>query len=58
VNIPTLVLVGGANPDGMVDIGRRISDTMPNVRHHVLEGQEHVVPPETLVPVLTEFFGA
>jgi hypothetical protein len=27
---------------------------MPNGRHRVLEGQEHVVPPEVLVPVLAD----
>jgi pimeloyl-ACP methyl ester carboxylesterase len=58
VAIPTLVLLGGANPDWMVDIGRQIAEVMPNGRHTVLEGQEHVVPPEVLVPVLAEFFGA
>ncbi len=40
----------------MIDIGRQLADAMPNGRHGVLEGQEHVVPPELLAPVLTEFF--
>jgi hypothetical protein len=40
----------------MTDVGRRLADVMPNGRHCVLEGQEHVVPPEVLVPVLAEFF--
>ncbi len=56
VSIPALVLSGGASPDWMVDMGRRIADGMPKGRHGVLEGQEHVVPPEILVPVLVEFF--
>lgn len=56
VTMPTLVLVGGANPDGMVDIGGQIADALPNGRHRILEGQEHVVAPEVLVPVLAEFF--
>jgi pimeloyl-ACP methyl ester carboxylesterase len=56
VTTPALVLSGGASPAWMIDIARQIADTMPNGRHRVLEGQEHVVPPEILVPVLTEFF--
>jgi hypothetical protein len=28
---------------------------LPQGRHRVMEGQEHVVPPEVLVPVLTGF---
>jgi pimeloyl-ACP methyl ester carboxylesterase len=56
VTIPALVLCGGASPAWMIDIGRQIADAMPNGRHRVLEGQEHVVAPELLAPVLAEFF--
>jgi pimeloyl-ACP methyl ester carboxylesterase len=51
----TLVLVGGASPEWMIDVGNLPGDALPNVRYRVLEGQEHVVPPELLVPVLAEF---
>jgi pimeloyl-ACP methyl ester carboxylesterase len=56
VTPPTLVLVGGASPAWMIDVGREVADAMPNGRHSVLEDQEHVVPPELLAPVLAEFF--
>jgi pimeloyl-ACP methyl ester carboxylesterase len=56
VTIPTLVLVGGASPEWMIDVSRRLAERLPNGRHCVLEGQEHVVPPEVLVPALEEFF--
>ena len=56
VTPPTLVLVGGASPAWMIDLGRQVADEMPNGQHRVLEGQEHVVPPELLAPVLVEFF--
>ena len=56
VTIPALVLTGGADYPWMIDVGRRLADAMPNGRHRVLEGQEHTVPPEVLVPVLAEFF--
>jgi pimeloyl-ACP methyl ester carboxylesterase len=56
VRTETLVLVGGASPAWMIGIGRQVADALPNGRHKVLEGQEHIVPPEVLVPVLAEFF--
>ena len=52
----SLVLVGGASPEWMSDVGKQVADALPNGQHMVLEGQEHVVPPEVLVPVLAEFF--
>ena len=55
VAAPTLVLCGGASPAWMIDIAGQISDASPNGRHRVLEGQEHVVSPEVLAPVLAEF---
>jgi len=56
VTVPALVLTGGADYPWMTDVGRRLADAIPNGHHRVLEGHEHVVPPEVLVPVLTEFF--
>jgi pimeloyl-ACP methyl ester carboxylesterase len=56
VETKSLVLVGGASPEWMIDVGTRLAESLPNGRHAVLEGQEHVVPPEVLVPVLAEFF--
>jgi hypothetical protein len=52
---PPVVLVGGASPEWMIDVGRQTSDGLPNGRLGVLEGQEHVVSPEILAPLLTEF---
>jgi pimeloyl-ACP methyl ester carboxylesterase len=56
VTTETLVLVGGASPEWMIEVGRQVAEALPNGRYRVLEGQEHVVPPEVLVPVLKEFF--
>ena len=56
VTVPALVLTGGADYPWMTDVGRRLAEAMPNGRHRVLEGQEHLVPPEVLAPVLAEFF--
>ena len=56
VTTESLILVGGASPEWMIDVSNRVADALPNGRHAVLDGQEHVVPPEVLVPVLKEFF--
>src|SRR5919112_1590245 len=56
VTVPAFVLTGGADYPWMTEVGRRLADGIANGHHRVLEGQEHVVPPEVLVPVLTEFF--
>jgi hypothetical protein len=53
---PPVILVGGASPEWMIDVGRQTSDGLPIGRLDVLESQEHVVPPEILAPLLTEFF--
>ena len=55
VTVPALVLAGGASPEWMIDASSRIADALPNGRLRVLEGHEHVVPPDVLAPVLMEF---
>jgi hypothetical protein len=37
---------------------KAIAAALPNARHAVLDGQNHMVKPEALAPVLTEFFAA
>ncbi|MFF0310468.1 alpha/beta fold hydrolase [Streptosporangium sp. NPDC004379] len=56
VSAPTLVVCGGASPAWLLDEDRRVADALPDGRYVLLAGQEHVVPPEVLVPVLAEFF--
>ncbi|MGP4024152.1 alpha/beta fold hydrolase [Actinomadura sp. 3N407] len=55
VTTAALVLAGGASPEWMIDAARRIADALPKGRLQMLHGQEHIVPPEILAPVLTEF---
>lgn len=55
VRVPALILVGGASPAWMIEVGRQIAEAMPDGGHRVLDGQEHVVDPGTLAPVLSEF---
>jgi hypothetical protein len=52
---PGLVLVGGESPPFMIEVARRLAELLPDARHRVLDGQDHVVPPEILAPVVTEF---
>jgi pimeloyl-ACP methyl ester carboxylesterase len=52
---PGLVLVGGESPPFMLEVGRRLAQLLPDARHRVLDGQDHVVPPDILTPAVTEF---
>ena len=58
VTTPTLVIAGGASPTWMRDTAQAVADTLPDGRHRTLEGQEHNVAPDAIVPVLEEFFTA
>ena len=55
VDLPTLVLVGGASPEFMLEAGRLLAEAAPQGQLRVLDGQEHVVPPDVLAPVVAEF---
>jgi pimeloyl-ACP methyl ester carboxylesterase len=55
VDAPALVLVGGAGPQWMIDVGKDVAGALQNGEHRVLDGQEHVVPPDVLAPVVEEF---
>jgi hypothetical protein len=55
VTAPALVVAGGAGPDWMVDVARQVAAAVGDGELRVLDGQEHVVPPEILAPVVEEF---
>jgi pimeloyl-ACP methyl ester carboxylesterase len=52
---PGLVLVGGESPPFMLDVSRRLADLLPGGDHRVIEGQDHVVAPDVLAPIVVEF---
>jgi hypothetical protein len=56
--MPTKVIAGGKSDAWMRNAQKAIADALPNARHAVLEGQNHMVKPEALAPVLAEFFAA
>jgi pimeloyl-ACP methyl ester carboxylesterase len=51
----TLVLVGGASPPFMADSARALAAVLPRGRVQVLPGEEHVVEPAVLAPVVEAF---
>jgi pimeloyl-ACP methyl ester carboxylesterase len=58
ITVPTLVLAGGASPQGLRRAAKATADALPAAGHRVLDGQTHDVAPDALAPVLREFFGA
>ena len=56
VKIPALVAVGGKSPAWMTNATRALAGALPDVRHQTLPGQNHMVKPQAIAPVLTEFF--
>lgn len=56
ITVPVLSVAGGASPEWMRTASREIAETVPKGAYRVLEGQTHMVEPEVLAPVLTEFF--
>ncbi|GLZ03298.1 alpha/beta hydrolase [Actinomadura sp. NBRC 104412] len=56
LTIPVLVLDGGASMDVLRSAARAVAGTIPDALHRTLEGQEHNVAAEAIVPALAEFF--
>ena len=56
VTVPTLVYAGGKSPVWIRNGMKALTDTIPNAKLRVLEGQTHMIKPKVLAPVLVEFF--
>jgi pimeloyl-ACP methyl ester carboxylesterase len=56
VKTPTLVAAGGKSPAWMTNATRALADALPDARYRTLPGQTHMVKPQVIAPVLTEFF--
>ena len=52
---PGLVLVGSESPPFMAEVGRRLAAVLPDGRHAVVEGQDHVADPDVLAPLVIDF---
>ncbi len=57
IAVPTLVIGGGASPEGLQAGARVAAEAVPGARHETLEGQDHGVlqNPEALKDLLTGF---
>ena len=56
VTVPALIITGSQTYPFMSESAKTLAKTLPNARHHTLEGQSHEVSAEALAPVLVEFF--
>ncbi len=56
VEVPSLVVAGGADMPWMRDTATALADALPNGDARLLDGQGHDVDPTLLAPVLVEFF--
>jgi len=56
INVPTLVMDGGASFSFLRATADAIAKILPNGQRHTLEGQTHNVAPEAIAPVLRDFF--
>jgi len=50
------VAAGGKSPAWMANATRALADTLPDARYRTLPGQNHMVKPQAIAPVLTGFF--
>lgn len=58
LNIPTLIMNGGASDSAMHDTARVLAEAIPKAKRLTLEGQSHQVSADALAPALVEFFNA
>lgn len=57
ITAPTLVLDGEKSLDFIHPTAARLAQVIPNAQRKTLKGQTHQAAPDTVAPVLTEFFG-
>ena len=56
ITAPTLVIASEASPPWLQKAVRTVAESLPKAQSRFLPGQFHNVPPQTLAPVLQEFF--
>lgn len=55
IDVPTLVLAGGASEDFFRDTATRLADLLVDGELRILDGCDHAAPPSAVAPVVTEF---
>lgn len=58
VRVPTKIVGGTKSAPWMRNAQKAIAEVLPNARHAELEGQDHMVKPEAIAPMIKEFFAA
>jgi pimeloyl-ACP methyl ester carboxylesterase len=56
VTVPTLALAGGASAPWAARVAREVAAAIPGAHTQVVEGQDHNIADDALVPVLKGFF--
>ncbi|WP_037677705.1 alpha/beta fold hydrolase [Streptomyces griseus] len=56
IDVPVLAVAGGESPDWLKQATRAVADAVPRGAYRTLEDQTHMVDPNALAPVLSEFF--
>jgi len=56
VKVPALIAAGGKSPAWMANATHALADALPDARYRTLPGQNHMVKPQAIAPVLTDFF--
>ncbi|MCW7944209.1 hydrolase [Streptomyces hygroscopicus] len=56
VAVPVLAVAGGASPEWLRRAAEAVAQAAPGGTYRVLAGQNHMVEPQALAPVLAEFF--
>jgi pimeloyl-ACP methyl ester carboxylesterase len=55
VAVPTLIAFGEKSPASLHDVAAQLTKAIPGAKTLRLSGQDHMVKPEILLPVLTDF---
>lgn len=55
VAVPTQLVVGERSPAGMHDVAGRLATAIPGAELLALPGQNHLVSPKAVLPVLSRF---
>jgi pimeloyl-ACP methyl ester carboxylesterase len=58
VQVPTIVLAGGASFPFIITTAENVAETIPNARYQLLPDQQHNVDPVVLGAALTAFFNS
>jgi pimeloyl-ACP methyl ester carboxylesterase len=56
VTAPTIVIAGSLSSSELRHAAREVASAIPHARHRTLEGQSHTAAPESIAPILSEFF--